>query len=83
LHVAFAAKVTPHALVPVVIANSVGLAPPIATLPMLSVALPVLERVAASDDDVVLTIVLGNGSVAVSVATGAVAAVPAPVSAED
>jgi len=83
LHVALAAKVAPHALVPVAIAKSVGLVPPIAMLPMLSVALPVLESVAASAEDVVPTGVLGNGSVAVSVAEGAVAAVPEPVSAAD
>ena len=83
MQVAFAARVAPQALVPVAIAKSVGLVPPIAMLPMLSVALPVFERVEASAEDVVPTVVAGNGSVAVSVATGAATAVPVPVSEAD
>jgi len=42
-----------------------------------------LERVAASADDVVPTVVLGNASVGVSVAAGVAAAVPVPVSVDD
>jgi len=74
LQVAFAARVAPQALVPVAIAKSVGLVPPIAMLPMLSVALPVFERVEASAEDVVPTVVAGNGSDPVNEAAGAVAA---------
>jgi hypothetical protein len=80
---AFAASVAPHAFVPVVMAKSAALVPPNAILLMLSVALPVLESVAASADEVVFTVVLGKASEAVNVAAGAAALVPVPVSAVD
>jgi hypothetical protein len=83
LQVALAASVDPHALLPVATAKSVGLLPARAMLLMVSVALPVLESVAASADDVAPTMVLGKASVGVSVATGVAAAVPVPVSVDD
>jgi len=52
-------------------------------LPIFSTAFPLLERVATNADEVVLTVVFGKGSVAVSEATGAAAAVPEPVSEAD
>jgi hypothetical protein len=80
---ALAASVDPQALLPVPIAKSVGAVPPSAMLLMFSVAVPVLESVAASAEEVVCTVVLGNVSVGVSVATGVAAAVPVPVSVDD
>jgi hypothetical protein len=70
---ASAASVVPQALAPVVVAKSDGLVPPMAMLLMFRVALPVLESVAKSADDVVPTSVLVKVSAGVSVATGAVA----------
>jgi hypothetical protein len=83
LQVALAASVVSQAFVPVETAKSLGFAPPIAMPLIFSAALPVLERVAASADDVVPTVVLGNASVAVNVATGAGGGVPVPVSVAD
>ena len=60
-------------MAPVVVAKSDGLVPPMAMLLMFRVALPVLESVAKSADDVVPTSVLVKVSAGVSVATGAVA----------
>src|SRR5580658_8934276 len=78
-----AVSVDPQALVPVAMEKSLGLVPPSAMLPMLSVALPVLERVAASADDVLETVVLGKASEGVSLATGTGVDVPVPVSVID
>ena len=60
-------------MTPVVVAKSGGLVPPIAMLLIFRVALPLLESVAKSADEVVPTVVLGNESDGVSVAAGAVA----------
>jgi len=54
-----------------------------AMLPMFSVALPLLESVADSAEEVVPAVMLGNASVGVSVAIGAGAGVPVPVSVAD
>jgi hypothetical protein len=48
---------------------------------MFSVAFPVLARVAARAEEVFPVVVLGNARAGVSVATGAGAAVPVPLSA--
>ena len=66
-------------MAPVVIANSAGLVPPIATLLMFSVALPVFERVAAIAEDVVFTVVLEKARDVVKEATGAAAGTPVPL----
>jgi len=83
LQVAFAARVAPQAPAPVAMAKSVGLVPPMEMLPMLSVAVPVLESVAASAEDVVLTVVFGNGTDAVNDAAGADAAVTVTLTDDD
>ena len=83
MHVALAASVVPQAFVPVVTAKSAGFVPPIAMLLMVSVALPVLLRVAASAEDVVSTVVPGKGREPVSEATGAAAVTPVPVRLDD
>src|ERR1700733_5018577 len=70
---ASAARVVPQALAPVVTVKSVGLLPPMAMLPIFNVALPLLESVAASADEVVPTVVLVNESEGVSMAMGVVA----------
>ena len=67
-----AASVEPHAFEPVVMAKSLGFAPVMLGTMLLSVALPVLERVAASAADVVPTGVLGKLSEEVSEAAGPV-----------
>jgi hypothetical protein len=55
------------------------LVPPIATLLMFSVALPVFERVAAIAEDVVFTVVLEKARDMVKEATGVAAGTPVPV----
>ena len=70
-------------MLPVAIAKSLGLVPPIAMLLMFSVAVPVLESTAMSAEEVVPAVVLGKASVGVSVTTGVAAAVPVPVSVAD
>jgi len=77
---ALAASVAPQVLAPVVVAKSDGLVPPMVMLLIFRVALPLLESVAKSADEVVPTVVLGNESDGVSVAAGAV---PIPVSVAD
>jgi hypothetical protein len=79
LQLVLAASVVPQALAPVVIANSAGLVPPMAILPMFSVALPVFERVATIAEDVVFTVVLEKARDIVKDATGAAAAVTVTV----
>ena len=79
MHVALAASVVPQAFVPVVTAKSAGFVPPIAMLLMVSVALPVLLRVAASAEDVVSTVVPGKARDPVNEATGAAAGTPVPL----
>jgi len=83
MQLASAASVVAQAFVPVEIAKSVGLVPPIAMLLMLSVALPEFESVATIADEVVPTIVLGYVSEGVSEPTGAAAVTPVPVRFED
>lgn len=61
--------------------KSLGLAPPIVTPVMFSAAFPVLESVADANE-VLPTVVLAKVRDGVSVATGAAAAVPVPVSVE-
>ena len=73
--VALAARVVPQAFVPVAMAKSPGLVPPMAMLLMFSVALPVLVSVAVRGDEVAFTVVLGKASAGVNVAAGANAAV--------
>lgn len=80
---ASAARVAPQAFVPIAIAKSLGLAPPIAMPPMLRVALPEFVSVATSADAVVPTVVLGKASDEVNLAIGAGAGVPVPVSVAD
>ena len=63
--------------------KSDGLVPPMAMLLIFRVALPLLESVAKSADDVVPTVVLVNESDGVSAAIGAGAGVPVPVSVVD
>ena len=75
LQVEFAASVAPQALEPVVMPKSLGLVPPMVMLLMLSVALPVLDSVADSADEVVPTVVFWNVSVVVSEAMGVAALV--------
>ena len=74
--VELAARVAPQALAPVEIAKSVGLAPVMVGTMLFSGAEPVLDRVAASAEEVVPVSVLGKVSGEVSEATGAV---PMPV----
>ena len=74
LQLALAASVAPQASVPVAIAKSVGLEPPIVILLMFMVALPVLERIATIEEDVPFTVVFGKDSAAVRDAIGADAA---------
>src|ERR1700689_1158609 len=74
LQLALAASVAPQAFVPVAIAKSAGLVPPIVTPLMLSAALPEFERVAAIAEDVVFTVVLEKARDIVKEATGAAAA---------
>jgi hypothetical protein len=83
LQVALAARVVPQELVPGVIAKSVGLVPASAMLLMFSVALPVLERAADCAAVVVPVAAVKLSDAGVSVATGAAAAAPVPVIAED
>jgi hypothetical protein len=73
LQLASAASVVPQAFVPVETAKSLGLVPLIAMPLIFSVALPELERVATSADEVVPTLVAGNVSAGVSAAIGAAA----------
>jgi hypothetical protein len=80
---ASAASVVPQALVPVVTVKSPGFVPPMAMLLIFRVALPLLESVAKSADDVVPTVVLVNESEGVSAAIGAGAGVPVPVNVAD
>jgi hypothetical protein len=80
---ASAASVVPQALTPVEMAKSLGLVPPMAMPVIFRVALPLLESVAKSADDVVPTVVLVNESDGVSVAIGAGAGVPVPASVAD
>jgi hypothetical protein len=77
--VALAARVALQAFEPVVMAKSLGLAPVMLGTMLLSEALPVLESVAASADEVVPLSVLGKAMDEVSEAPGAV---PVPVRVE-
>ena len=82
LHVAPDDSVSPQELVPVVMAKLVGLVPANAMLLILSVALPVLERVAACAAAVVPVVAVKLSDAGESVAIGAAAAAPVPVSVE-
>ena len=76
-----AASVVPQALVPVVIAKSLGFVPAMLMPVMFSVAVPVFESVAACDALVVPVVDVKVSVGGVSVAAGAAAAVPVPTSA--
>jgi hypothetical protein len=77
--VALAARVAPQAFAPVVIAKSLEFAPVMVGSMLLSVAVPLFERVAASAAEVVPLSVLGKLNGEVSEAPGAV---PVPVRVE-
>ena len=79
MHVAPDDSVSPQELVPVVMAKLVGLVPANAMLLILSVALPVLERVAACAAAVVPVVAVKLSDAGESVAIGADAAAPVPV----
>ena len=76
-----AASVVPHALVPVAMAKSVGLVPVMVMPVMFSVAVPVFESVATCEALVVPVVPVKASVGGVSVAAGAAAAVPVPLSA--
>jgi hypothetical protein len=76
-----AASVVPQALVPVAIAKSLGLVPASVMPVMFSVAVPVLDSVATCDALVVPVVDAKVSVGGVSVAAGAAAAVPVPLSA--
>jgi hypothetical protein len=80
LQLASAASVVPQALVPVVIAKSDVLAPPMVIPLMLRVALPVFERVAVCAVLVVPETAVKVSEAGVSEAIGAGGDVPVPVS---
>ena len=68
-----AASEAPQAFVPVETAKSDGFVPAMLMLLIDSSAVPVLESVAARAEEVVPTVVLGNGSVGVRETTGVLA----------
>ena len=83
LQVASAASVVPHAFEPVVTAKSDVLVPPMLMPLMLSVALPVFERVAVCAVLVVPETDVNVSMAGVSEATGAGGGVPVPINAID
>jgi hypothetical protein len=83
LQLASAASVVPQALAPVAIAKSVGLLPAMVMLLMLSVALPVFERVAVCEAVVVPETAVKVSVAGVSEAIGAGAGVPVPINVID
>ena len=75
-----AANVVPQALVPVVTAKSLGLVPVIVMPVMVNAAVPVLASVATCAALVVPVVEVNVKVGGVSIAAGAVAAVPVPTS---